>query len=178
MSNYAKETDTYLTAIKHGDLTQFKPLYDLVANHLRVVVMCYLNDKSYWEDVLSEVFEKVLRYIDSYTEGSDGYNWLCKIAENTAYNYNAKAGPEVALSDVERKLYVSSSEIVSEDLLDLLRAIDNLSQPFKDTVYKYFFFGETMEEIGREFNICKAAVKKRLNKAIEKLKKFIENGKL
>lgn len=178
MSNYSKETDTYLTAIKHGDLTQFKPLYDLIASHLFGLINYYLIDKSYFEDALLEVYERILMYINSYVEGSDGYNWICKIAENTARKYNMKRSNDVSLPDVEGVLGTASFEIGFIDRMDLCFAIDKLQTPDREIVYNYFYLGKTMEEIGRELNLSKSAIKKRLDKSIEFLKKFVKSGKL
>lgn len=176
MSNYAKEVDTYLAEIKKGDLSKFKLLYDLISNHLGVVVRFYLIDKSYWEDVLEEVFEKIFKYIDSYVEGSDGYNWICKIAENIAFNYNTKFNPEVSLEDVEYKLKISSSELFSDENIDLFRGIQTLNEKDRDIIFNYFYLGKTLEEIGKDYHVSKTAIKKRLDKCLKILKKFIETG--
>lgn len=178
MSYYAKEVDKCLCAIKNGDMSQFKSLIDLIGNHLCVVVKFYLNDKSYLEDVIDEVFAKVYKYINSYVEGSDGYNWICKIAENIAYSYNAKCANEISLFEAESLLKLNPSDIISEDKIDLNRAIDSLDEKSRELVYKHFFLGKTLTELGEEYKISKAAIKKRLDKCVEILKKFIASGKL
>ncbi len=178
MSYYAKEADSYLTAIKHGDLTQLKPLFDLITNHLFGVINYYLSDKSYLEDVLFEVYERALMYVNSYKEGSDGYNWICKIAENVSRKYNIRQNNDVSLSDVEGVISSDLSENISIERIDLLSAIDKLDYTNREIIYKYFYLGETMEEIGAEFKLTKSAIKKRLDKSTKFLKKFLQNGKL
>ena len=52
----------------------------------------YLCDANYAEDLLSDVYLKVVRKADSFKKGYNGLNWLIKIVKNEAINYNIKYG--------------------------------------------------------------------------------------
>ena len=178
MSIYAKEVNKYLVALKNGDITQFKPLYEAMQTHVLGIARYYLVDKSYVEDVTSEVFQKIFLYVNSYQENTDGYNWICRITENVAYNYNNRVLPTTVdptvADSVDRELVGSDK---TEDKLDLFRAIDALETENREIIYQHYFLGKTYQEIGEKLRISKVAVKKRIDKILSTLKIFIETGK-
>ena len=177
MSIYAKEVNKYLTALQNGDATQFKPLYEAMQTHVMGIARYYLIDKSYCEDVTSEVFQKIFLYVNSYTENTDGYNWICRITENIAYDYNSRMPPPSAdpakIDLVAREFAISDD---TEEKLDLFRAIDSLEPDSRELIYLRYFLGKTYQEIGEKLNISKVAVKKKIDKILSKLKIFIETG--
>lgn len=175
MSRYAKEVNKYLVAIKKGDKSKYQPLYDLTANHLLVVAAYYLKDRSYCEDVVSIVFAKIFKNIDTYKEGHDAYNWICKITENTAHDINDGLKDEVALDNLIPSYTREISEEDYEEKLDVTRAIDKLDDPIdKEIVYGYYFFDKTYQQIAEELNLTKSTVKKRMDKILIKLKNFLK----
>ena len=179
MSIYAKEVNKYLVGLQNGDITQFKPLYESMQTHIMGVARYYLVDKSYCEDVTSEVFQKIFLYVNSsYTEGTDGYNWICRITENVAYNYNNRMPPPV--KDLDKAEHFVQELAVSDDTeekLDLFRAIDSLEPDSREIIYLRYFMGNTFQEIGEKLHISKVAVKKKIDKILSRLKIFIETGK-
>ena len=178
MSIFANEVNAYLSAIKSGDFTQLEPLYDLVRVHISGVARYYLTDKSYYDDVTIEAFQKVILYIDSYEEGKDGYNWICRIAQNIAYNYNEMTAKNSGTAElaIARKFADNDFTKHTEEKLDLFQAIDILEPESRELVNMYFFIGKSFKEIADELHLSKAGVKKRLDKILSKLKKFIETG--
>ena len=77
MSRYAKEVNACLSEIQKGNRAQFAVLFDLTANHLRVIAKKYLFNKSDCDDVVSDAYLKVYQYINTFDNNQDGYNWLC-----------------------------------------------------------------------------------------------------
>ena len=182
MSVYAKEVNEYLSAIKHGDKAKFKQLFELVSPLLLGVARYYLVDKSYCEDVVSEVFQKINLYIDSYDESKDGYNWICRITENVAYNFNNKFSKNPDNTDLDSVLretaLMDDAEILMDDAesrVDLFRAIDKLDPESRELINQHFFLGKSFKEIGGEIHLSKMGVKKKIDKILSKLKIFIEN---
>lgn len=176
MSKYAKVVNKLLHAIKKGAASKFDKLFDLTANHLLGVARYYLDDKSYCEDVVAEVFEKIFRYIHAYDENQDGYNWMCKITENVAHDYNRRVLQEFALAEVGSKLNIKQELRIHEEYLDLSLAVDSLDPESRDLVYQRFYFERSYEDIGRDLNLTKSAVKKRMDKILVKLKNLLKSG--
>lgn len=172
---YAKEVNYYLSAIKHGDNSKFKPLYDMIASRILGVARYYLIDKSYCEDVTSEVFQKIYLYINSYDESKDGYNWICRITRNVAYNFNNKfsQNPDNAEPDAVLQEIVLTED--AEKRADIFRAIDKLDPESREIVYLYYYLCNTYQEIGDKLHISKVAVKKKIDKILSQLKIYIGN---
>lgn len=177
MSIYAKEVNKYLIAIKNGDKSKFKPLFELIGNHVTGVARYYLSDKSYCDDVTAEVFQKIFLYIDAYEDGRDGYNWICRIAQNTAYDYNEKSAQELEKTQIAVTVSLAESEKNTEERLDLFRAIDSLDSESREIIYLHFFLGDSFNQIGEKLHLSKSGVKKRIDKILLRLKIFIETGK-
>lgn len=178
MSKYAKEVNKLLKAIKQGDTSVFDKLFDLTANHLIGVAAYYLENKSFCEDVVADVFEKVFIYIYTYDEEQDGYNWMCKITENVARGYNRKYSKELSLFEVGAVRETKQELQTDEIRFDVSSAIDKLDSESRELIYQRYYFDRSYEDIGKALNLTKSAVKKRIDKILIKLKKIIENGKL
>ena len=178
MSVFANEVNEYLSAIKNGDITQLKPLFDLVGNHMSYVARYYLTDKSYCDDVTIEALQKIYLYINSYEEGKDGYNWICRIVQNVAYNYNEITAKISGTSELAVAATHADNDFTKhiEEKLDLLHAIEILEPESRELINLYFFLGKSFEEIGDEIHLNKSSVKRRLDKILLKLKIFIETG--
>lgn len=174
MSKYAKEVNKYLVAIKKGDKSKYQPLFDLIANHLLGVAAYYLKDKSYCEDVVSIVFAKIFKYIHTYKEGHDAYNWICRITENTAHDINDALKDEVALDSLIPTYNREIDETIYDENLDVTMAIDKLEPIDKEIVYGYYFFDKTYQQIAKELNIAKSTVKRRMENILIKLKDFLK----
>ena len=173
MSRYAKEVNRYLSKIKHGDTAQLKALFDLTANHLRIVAKVYLFNKSYADDVLIDVYQKAIRYIDSFDEKQDGYNWLCKITQRIAYTYNDKNNIfDSSISLEETQLSIDPLTPIN-DKIDLYAALNNLDEESKKIIIMYYFLGYTLEQIGQEFGTGKATIYKKIQKILKRLKNFL-----
>ena len=175
------EVNKYLSAMKNGDIKQLKPLFDLIANHVSCIAKYYLVDRSYRDDVTVETFQKVCLYINSYDESKDGYRWIRRIARNVAYNYNNYIDRTAKISDTKELAVAEPLADVdftcdTEEKIDLLRAIDILEPESRELVYQHFFLRKSFKEIGDELHITKAAVKKRIDKILLKLKILVEMG--
>lgn len=174
MSKYAKEINRLLKAIKQGDISKFDQLFECTANHLIGVARYYLSNKSYGEDVVTDVYERVFKYIQSYDDNQDGYNWLCKITENIAHDYNELYSKEVALSEIDSNQRVGRDLRFEDAYMDLSRAFDTLDSDSRELLYKHFFFEQSYGELAKEYNVTKNAIKKRVDKILIKIKNFLE----
>ena len=175
MSIYAKEVNDYLSAIKHGDNSKFKPLYEMIASRILGVARYYLVDRSYCEDVVSEVFQKLYLYINSYDESKDGYSWICRITRNVAFNFNNKIMQNPDSVESDSALIEETLTEDAERRVDILRAIDKLDPESREIVYLRYYLRNTYQEIGDKLHISKVAVKKKIDKILLKLKKYIVN---
>ncbi len=175
MSQHTKDVNRYLSCIKNGDMSRetVKALFDLTSNHLKIVAEIYLYNKSYADDVLVDAFKKAFRYIDSFDEEQDGYNWLCKIVQNIAYSYNEKNSAFDSCIPIENiQIPLNTMEQIDEKI-DLSDALNSLDIESKTVIIMYFYLRYTYEEIGQELGKGKVSVYRQLKRILKKLKKIL-----
>ena len=114
MSRSRREINALLTAIKKGNKLKQQELHDKTVNKLKVVALTYAEDKNDWEDIVNESYFKAIKYIHTFKEYMDGYNWLCKIVENVARNFNAQLENTVSLEQLTFEYIVGDSKSIYE----------------------------------------------------------------
>ena len=100
MSKYRHRINALLLEIKNGDISKVAELYEETYNHLIVIALINLNNKNDSEDVLHETYCRVIEYIHSFNALKDGYNWLCRIVQNVARDFNKRAGKYVLFDEL------------------------------------------------------------------------------
>ena len=177
MSKYTKEVNAYLLKIQQGDRALIEELYNSTMGHLIKVARRYIKNKNLVEDVISEAFIKITKYIDSFDCSKDGYNWMCKIVENEAIDINKE---EYEIAEAEKFFAKMKELIVAADCLDDISFYEKLNS-FDETdryiVYHKYVEDESLETIGRALGVTRAAVCKRLKKIYIKTKEYLKNGK-
>lgn len=177
MSRYGKEVNKCLKKVQKGDKTQMGQLFELTANHLRGVAFMYLSDKSYCDDVVSDAYCKVMQYIDSFDPKQDGYNWLCKITERTAYEYNDIVNEDRNHTvNLDEAFGVGVEDKVADAKIEIFTAMEKLPAADRQILYDYFYLRMTYDEIAAKNGMAKSAVYKKAKKSFEILKKYLKNG--
>lgn len=174
MSQLGKQTNRILLAVRRGDRDAQRQLFELTYNHLKAVAYNYARDKNDWEDILSEAYLKIFRYAAAFDDSKDGYNWMCKIVQNTAYDYNAKHAPTLPLDDA---LPLADGGQTEDDFVGrdaVLRAMDKLSEEDRRLLYLQLYEGLSLAEIARLTGSKKSTVHKRLSALKAKILKEIE----
>ena len=177
MSQYAKQVNQYLLALKRGcDDGQFEKPYDVTAGHLLIIARMYSANKSLAEDVVIESFIRLRQYIDSFDSSQDGYNWMCKIVQNVAYTTNSNER-RIALAE---QRYVGELKIDKNTIdlshLDYWFDTYGLEEVEKEILYRRFCLDETVENIARAFGVSKPAISMRIKNICKKIKKKMEKG--
>jgi RNA polymerase sigma-70 factor (ECF subfamily) len=170
--------------LKKGSEEAFVTLFDRFHGRIFNVVFRVLGDAAECEDVVQEVFMKVIRNIDSFNEQSTLYTWLYRIAVNAAVDTRKKFGPRKMASIYDRE--GKSHEIPSlaeapdrdpqrREMADLLRdALDQLSEDHKTILVLREFEGLSYNEIAEVLDCSKGTVESRLYRARNRLREKME----
>ncbi len=161
--------------LKDGLVSMQKDLIDLTYPRLKIIALTYAKDKNDWEDILSEAYYKAFRYIGSYDCSQNGYNWLCKIVQNVAYNFNEKANFCVSLDSAVEVDALTATEAVLIDKNALLLEMQRLSKEDRRLLYVKFWENRTYREIAKMLNSNKTTVHKRVMQIIQILKKNLQD---
>ena len=91
-------TQNILHYRKNGDKKSFQTLYRFTYKKLLLVATHYLFDKTELEDVVEESYLKIHKSLDTVDPEKDGYNWMCKTVQTTAYLFNEKRRKRAEIS--------------------------------------------------------------------------------
>lgn len=175
MSALGNEVNRILSAIKSGKTAYIQKLHEITFNHLTVVAYNYIANPSDIEDVLNETYFHVIRYINSFDESKDGYNWLCKIVQNIAYTYNKKhkvLNPVNRIRTNEFSYEMEETLVSNNVLLNILKRFDREAQQL---IYLKFWEDLSYRELAVTLDMKKSTVYKKMKSILKIIKKEIED---
>lgn len=179
MDNRVAKVNKLLKQIQNGEEKALTKFYDEFSPLFIYVAKKYLFDPNYVEDIISELFvDLVERKARSFNEKFNGLNWIFTIIRNKAYKYNAKYSTERTTNwdDIKNlKEFIVCSTDENTDKLDLIRALEMLSDYENELLYYMYWECLTIREIAQKLNIPKSNVHYDLKKALIKIKKILEN---
>lgn len=128
------------------------------------------------EDLVSDVFEKVFRSLDSFDEGKASIStWIYTITRNTVIDYFRK---NTAYSELPEELpsrdLVETSLLREETLGELAAALNTLPQDQKDIIVLRYFMNYPMTEIAKKMDLNYGVAKYKHQQALEKLRKALK----
>lgn len=174
MSFLQGKINKLLSKIQAGKTRYKTVLYDAVYENLRRVALLYLDNPADLEETLGKAFGKAFRYISKFDPTKDGYNWLCKIVQNVAYDINEKRKKQVDWEDVDKIPCGNNFEeqVANRDLLD--RLLEGYSYRDRKLIEMKYSQEYTYEEIGEELGMSRSNAHKRVQKIF---KEIVEKSK-
>lgn len=147
----------------------FNHYYDALYIAVHRIVRDEEQSKDIMQDTLVKIWEKAHLY-DS--EKSRLYNWVYRIATNTAIDYIRLAKNKFE-SNVDLKPSLSpSTKAFNIDVIDLVNNVDKLHPKYSELIHACYLGGHTRESISEELGIPLGTVKSRIAKAKKDLKKI------
>ena len=169
MSILRTDVNKILIKIKEGEEESKNVLFEKTYNHLKRIAYPYVRNKADVEDVLVEAYLRIFQYVDSFDYKKDGYNWMCKIVQNVARDWDKDFFQSVSSEDVEQ----NSQVIETEDLIVMKDEVDRLLQPYSERdrkmMYLRFWENRTIEEIAEALGMGKSNVHKRISKILKEI---------
>lgn len=154
----------------------------------------YLNDKEEAEEILQEVFIKVLKKGSTFKEKSSVYTWLYRIAVNTLVNHikrkkilefisfeSLKNFPAVPVDedsstlgmDPAVKMEIDETEKQKIELLE--KCVELLSHREKTAYFFFYYERLKQKEIAGIMKTSVSAVESLVHKAMKKIKACVKN---
>ena len=175
-----------ITQYRNGNEAAFDLLVDRYKSKVYTTIFLIVKDQDVAEDLLQDVFVKVVRTLhsDKYNEEGKFQPWVMRIAHNLAIDYfrKAKRQPTILLEDGSNLLNSmrfaeqSSEELrIKEETLDLVRKlIDELPEAQKEVVilrhYMDLSFQEIADQTGVSINTALGRMRYALNHIRKKMK--------
>lgn len=136
------------------------------------------------EDVVSQVFMKVLTKLDTFDpEKASVKTWIFRITDNTLIDFYRKQRPVLSLdheeSGLENVLYVHFDDQYEQEVAPerqaLLNALKQLPERERMFIYYKYFENITNREIARKMNMNENTVSAIMARARKKLKEILED---
>ena len=175
-----------ITLYRNGNEAAFNQLVDRYQSKVFTTLFLIVKDQDVAEDLLQDVFVKVIRTLnsDKYNEEGKFQPWLLRIAHNLAIDHfrKAKRYPTILLEDGSNLLnslkFASASseqqQIKEETLVWVRNLIDELPEAQKEVVimrhYLDLSFQEIAEQTGVSINTALGRMRYALNHIRKKMK--------
>lgn len=145
---------------------EFNTAYDLYADMLYKIAYLHTADKDESEDILQEVFIKLLYKSPSFKDSEHKKAWLIKTTTNQCKDF---------LKSSRRKTLPLNDEILGEEIfddkkLDVRNKLLKLDSKYKTVLYLFYYEDYTVEMIANTLSLSKSNVKMRLKRGRELLK--------
>lgn len=80
-------TNQFIEDLKNNDEVAFEKLYNEYVKLIYHIAYSYTYNREDAEDIVNEVFMKIMRSIDKYNHQNKFKEWICQITRNHCTNY-------------------------------------------------------------------------------------------
>ena len=153
---------------------EFEQKYNLYNIMIYSIALNYLHNEDDALDIMQDVFMKYLNSNKRFETGEYEKYWLIRVTINTSITALKSKWKTNVLIDNEKINSLNSEE--NKDSLRMREIISSLKNNYKEVIILYYYENYSINEIASMLNISLNAVKKRLERARNIIKKEYENG--
>ena len=165
---------------KQGNAEAFGLLYDKHLNQIYRFVYLKVSNKQIAEDLTQQVFLSAWQNINSYQhQGFPFTSWLYRIARNAVIDHYRTSRSHIGLEAISELSDFSDLVGKLENKLELGKikiALASLTQDYQDVIVMRFIEELSHQEIAAALNKSEGAVRVLQHRAINSLKKIINNN--
>ena len=169
MSILRKDVNKFLIKIKKGDEESKNVLFKKTYNHLKIIAYPYVRNKADVEDVLVDAYLRMYQYVATFDPKKDGYNWMCKIVQNVARDWDKDFFEGVSLAVAEQNGPIIEVEEMIATKDEVQRWLQSYPERDRKMIYLRFWKNRTIEEIARTLEMKKSNVHKRISKILKEI---------
>ena len=156
--------------VRNGDARKLGLLFERYQTPLYNFYLRMTGDRASSEDLVQDVFLRILRYRHTYQDGTAFSTWMYQIARNARFDHFRKRRGEVALDgagDVGSPAPSAVDNLESKQETALIRrALARLPHQKREVLVLSRFQNMKYEEIGRILDCEAGAVKERVYRAL------------
>ncbi len=139
------------------------------------IAYMYLKNKDDALDVIHESILKAYKNIEGLRKLENIDKWFIRILINTSIDYIRKSSRTLLVEDKDMEVLINKSKN-EEDGFNLL--IENLNEELRLIIVLKYFHGYKIREISEILNLKESQVKNKIHKALNLLRKEIEEEEL
>jgi RNA polymerase sigma-70 factor (ECF subfamily) len=155
-----------------GDRAAFGVLYERYARMVHGILLGRVPNASV-EDLVQDVFLRVLPRLSTLRDGSRFGPWLAAITRNLATDFYRRSKPATSIEDHATEVdHLESlrAPFVPEDGLALLDAVRELPETYRETLILRFVEGMTGPEIASHLGLTHGSVRVNLHRGMQLLR--------
>jgi RNA polymerase sigma-70 factor (ECF subfamily) len=180
--NFRLSNDELINALRSKKSDGYEALYNMYSTTLYGVILKIIPETAIAEDLLSEVFIKIVNSFDQY-DSSKGrlYTWIINITRNSCFDTlrtreykNNKKNQSLEETDSIENQHNTS---FNPELIDLKRLVNRLSEEDKQLIDMAYFKELSRKEMAILLRMPVGTVKTRLRSAINALRLIFNYNK-
>ncbi len=165
-----------MAPVNKDDRTELlRELMEAYSRDVLHVVLSYVKDRHIAEDLAQDVFVKVYDHMDTFRQESSYKTWIIRIAVNRAKDFlRSSARKNLSMdhfSHIDSEFSVEQTVISKIRDERLWRAVTALPDLYREVIWLYYAKELTIDEISQVLSLGESAVKTRLFRGRELLKK-------
>ena len=165
--------DALMSRVRDGDVQALAPLFD---RHHGALLNFYLRttgNRASSEDLVQDVFVRILKYRRTYRPGSRFVTWMYHIARHARVDYLRKRQGEIEWDDAYAAPVLPGDPAESaQQRLWLALALQRLPDDKREVLVLSRFQGLRYDAIGQLLNCEPGAVKVRIHRAMRELREY------
>jgi RNA polymerase sigma factor (sigma-70 family) len=175
----SESDDVVMLAVQRGDVARLSTLFERYQLPLFNFFLRMTGDRHLSEDLVQDVFLRILKHRSTYKPGNQFRAWMYAIGRNLLSQYSASS-KEVALTsdanEVASPAPGPAEALQSLDDCALSRAaMRQLPQDRREVLILSRFHGLKYEEVGAVIDCSGGAVKLRVHRAMQELRDIFMN---
>ncbi|MGO4695968.1 RNA polymerase sigma factor [Paenibacillus sp. 2TAB26] len=161
-----------------GAHDKFEDIFTLYYDRIRRFLSLKVDIQTA-EDLTQLTFMKAMEHINSFRGDSSLFTWICHIANNNLKNEfrrkDRNCETYVDLNHLENRFISFEFTKNVEIRIDITLALEQLSEIDREIISLHYDVGCTLKEVSEITQMKLSAVKNRLYRALEKLRKELHN---
>ena len=155
---------------KESQLATFEEIYDRRFDMVYRVCFSYMKNTADAEDAVSQVFEKMLKYGFMFKSLEHEKAWLLRTAINQCKDYlKSWRRSFVNIDDYEN---IEAINTFTDN--ELLNAVLELPERYKDVIYLYYYEGYSTAEVAEILKKPQSTIRSHMREARNFLKGLLE----
>jgi len=169
-------TDEWLMrAVREGDLSRLGVLFERHHGALFDFLYRMIGDRGAAEDLVQDVFVRMLKYRATYRDDGRFETWMFRIARNVRADHFRKQGAAVYVPDDAFDWPTDEPGPAhllerARDLTRLKRALQDLREDRRELIVLVRYRGMTHEQVGSILGVDTGTVKVRFHRAMKELR--------
>jgi RNA polymerase sigma factor (sigma-70 family) len=173
--------NTIMLKVKAGDLDKMGLLFERYHRPLYGFLFHMTYQRETSEDLVQQVFYKMLKYRETFTATGEFVHWMYSIARNTLKDQGKSLKQRIKHENTDDHSEKLSGGLTPEEQLEkkqaklgLYKAMEKLSDSHREVLTLSKFQELKYQEIAQILDISEIAVKTRAHRAMQELKSIYE----